>query len=275
MPQFLDIFAGVLTVAYVGIFALYLRHFFGTDSNDLFAGTKLFYAVLGAHVMYLTLVGIQMNHYPIASPAEFFSVASLCVGIIYAVAERRHRDADTGVFFVAIVFLFQLVSAQMGVDPASVPEATRDPIYATHVISTVLGFAGLTVSALYALMYLLLSRQLKSRDLGATFNRLPPLSVLEEMSRLATVLGIIGLGVGLAFGHYVSFQRFGSFGFTANPIILVADLGWVGYLLGLIATRVSGLSGNRAGYLSLSWYLIFAAAIAGVLLFSGGFHSFP
>lgn len=275
MPQFLDILAGVLPIAYVVIFSLYLRHFFSSDSGDLFAGTKLFYAVLGAHALYLVLLAVETGHYPIASPAEFFSVASLSVGVIYAVTEQRHRDADTGVFFVAIVFLFQLLSTQMGVDPETVPQMTRDPVYATHVIATVLGFSGLTVSALYALMYVLLSRQLKSRDLGATFKRLPPLSVLEEMSHLTAVMGVIGLGLGLGFGHYVSFQRFGTLGFTANPIILVADLGWFGYLTGLLFARLRGLSGRRAGYLSLGWYLLFVSAIGAVLLTSGAFHSFP
>lgn len=274
MNDVLDILNMLLPAAYVGVFGLYLRHFLTENGGSLFWGSRILYAVLGVHILYLVSLGISAVHFPIASHGEFFSLLALSVGVTYAIAENWHRETNTGTFFIAIVFIFQLLSAMFGGDLTSIPERSQNPVYGTHVIFTVFGFAGLTVSSLYALMYILLSHQLKSRNLGLIFRQLPPLSVLEKMSKVAVTSGVILLGVGLALGHYVALEAFGQLNLLDHPTILVADVAWLGYLIGLIVATTRGLSGIRMGYLSLFGYLAFMASMAVVLTQFGAFHTF-
>lgn len=274
MSRLLSILAVALPFLYGGTLGLYLRHFFREDEGERFWGSGVFYSALGLHGVYLSLLGAHTGHFPIASKSEFFSLLALSVGAIYALAERRHREANTGIFFIAIVFLFEAASALMAGDVGIVPDRSRNPVYGIHVIFTVLGFAGLTVSSLYSLMYLMLNRQLKSRTLGLIFRQLPPLSVLENMSRLATLTGVVTLGVGLLLGHYVAVQQFGWVDVFQHPIIIVADLAWVAYVVGMIVARTKSLSGVQTGYLTVGGYVAFMTSLIIVLTQFGAFHTF-
>lgn len=272
MTSVLDILEILLPALYAVTFALYFRHFLNPDSEKHFWGSSLLKGTVGVHVGYLVVRGVALAHFPFATSAEFLSVLALSIAAIYVLVETRHRDPNTGIFFLGPIFLFQLTSSVLMGDLATVPVQTRHSIFGLHVIFTVFGFAALSASAIYAMMYVLLSRQLKSRDLGMIFRRLPPLSTLENMSKLATVAGVILLGIGLALGHWVALEQ-GSLS-TLDPIIIAADLIWLVYFLGLIIVSVRGLSGLRVGYLSLLGYIVLIGTVFIIISVSGAFHSF-
>jgi len=264
-----------LPVLYAACAVLYGRHFLDESGGVEFEGPTLLYGTLAFHALYLTALGLHGLHFPVATASEFFCLLALSVGVTYSIAERWHRDANTGLFFVGIVFVFQLASTAMSGDPGSVPDRLRNPIFGIHVVLTVFGFAGLTVSSLYSLMYLLLNRQLKSRQLGLVFRQLPPLSTLEKMSKVATTSGVLLLGLGLALGHWVAFRRFTALELFQQPLIVIADVAWVGYLAGLLLARTRRLTGVRFGYASLGGYLAFMTSLVVVLATAGTFHTFP
>ncbi len=274
MARLLSVLSIALPVLYGGILVAYIRHFFDDEAGERFWGSGVLYGVLAVHAAYLVVLGVETGHFPIASKSEFFSLLALSVGTTYAFAERRHREANTGLFFVALVFVFQLASSWMTGDPGVVPARSSNPLYGTHVILIVFGFAGLTVSALYALMYLMLNRQLKSRQLGLIFRQLPALNVIEKMSGLATTTGVVLLGLGLVLGHYLAVAEYGGLAMLTHPMIIVADVFWIGYLVGLVAARSRALSGVRAGYLSVGAYVLFMSSMVVVLTQFGTFHTF-
>ncbi|MFP4600261.1 MAG: cytochrome c biogenesis protein CcsA [Persicimonas sp.] len=273
MTSVMHILEFVLPALYAVCFALYFRHFLNPVSDDEFLGTTVLKATFGVHVGYLVLRGVLLDHFPIASGAEFLSLLAASIIAIYLLVESRHKAPNTGIFFLGLVFLFQLASSVLVADMADVAVQSRHPIFAVHVLFTTFGFTALSLSAIYALMYVLLSRQLKSRDLGVIFRRLPALSTLEDMSRLATVAGVILLGLGLALGHWVALDSGASMS-SLDPIIICADLIWLAYTVGLIVARVRGFSGLRMGYLSLFGYLVLIGTVFVIITASGALHSF-
>lgn len=272
----LQILAVVLVLGYGALFALYLRHFLRSNSaggDKLFIGSRLLYVILGIHLGYLGLLSYQIDHLPVASRAEFLSLVALCIGLVYAFVERKHRDANTGVFFLPLIVSTQAWSSLM-LDPAApTPILEANPAYQIHVICLVFGFTTLAIGALYALMYILLSRQLKSRQLGLFFRQLPPLNTLEKMSRLATLGGIVLLGAGLAIGHYLAVYVLDNFDLL-DPKIIISYIAWGAYALGYLVAKLRGLSGLRMGYLSLGGYLTLISAMVVVNTFLSTFHSF-
>jgi ABC-type uncharacterized transport system permease subunit len=273
MTSLLDISEFLLPALYAVAFALYFRHFLNPESEKAFFGSKLLKGTLAVHVGYLVLRGVLLNHVPFGTRAEFLSVLAISITAIYVLVETRERDPNTGVFFLGLIFLFQLASSVLVGEIADYPAQTRHAVFGVHVIFTVFGFAALSLSALYALMYVLLSRQLKSRDLGVIFRRLPALSTLENMSKVATIAGVLLLGVGLALGHWVALDQGATLGML-DPIIIAADLIWLAYFLGLILVSVRGLSGLRVGYLSLVGYIVLIGTVSVIMTVSGAFHSF-
>lgn len=273
MTSVLDILEFLLPALYAVTFALYFRHFLNPDTEKKFWGSGLLKGTLGVHLGYLILRGALLEHFPFATSAEFLSMLAVSITTIYVLVETRHRDPNTGIFFLGLIFLFQLASSVLMVPQAEYPAPTRQSLFGVHVIFTVFGFAALSISAIYALMYVLLSRQLKSRDLGVIFRRLPPLATLENMSKLATLAGVILLGFGLALGHWVALEKGASLSML-DPIIIAADLIWLAYFLGLILVSVRGLSGLRVGYLSLFGYIVLIGTVFVIISISGAFHSF-
>lgn len=278
METVLSIAEIALPLLYAAVFGLYARHFFRddatTDSSEIAAHAPL-YGLLATHIGYMVVRGITQGVWPLATKAEFLSLLALSITAVYALTERSGEDSQTGMFFVGIALPFQaaasLLMEPVGIEPAKV--LLENPIYGIHVISLVAGFAALAVGALDAIMYILLSRQLKSHNLGLFFRRLPPLIKLEEMSRLATVAGILLLGVGLALGHFVAIYVLSDFNIW-DPKIIVMDMVWAAYLVGWIVVRLRGMSGIKVGYLSLGAYftLMVAMVLSNTVLNS--FHSF-
>jgi ABC-type transport system involved in cytochrome c biogenesis permease subunit len=273
MTQLLPILEFLLPALYAAVFALYFRNFLNPESSDSFFGPPTLKLTVVVHIGYLVVLGIATDHFPIAAGTEFMSVLAAAIGVIYILVEWRQTETNTGVFFIGLIFLFQLASSVLMQHVSDVPMRSREAVYSIHVIFTLMGFAALSIGALYAFMYVLLSRQLKSRELGLIFRRLPSLATLENMSKTATVAGIVVLGLGLALGHYFALGQAGSFNIF-DPIIISADLIWLTYLIGLIVVTVRGLSGLRIGYLSLIGYVVLMSSMVAIVTIFGEFHSF-
>lgn len=275
MLTVLQILEIALPVLYAAVFVIYLRHFVDRagDEGPLTVGSRVLYGTLGIHVGYLALRTVHTEHIPVASSAGFLSLVALCIGLVYAFAERKHSDSNTGVFFLAMVVATQTWSSIL-TKPTTPPEILEEyAIYGVHVAFTVFGFTALAVSALYALMYVLLSRQLKSRNLGVIFRRLPPLTTLENMGRLATLCGIVLLGVGLGTGHFLAVYILDDFEFL-DPKIVITYVAWTAYAAGYFVVKLKALSGIRMAYLSLIGYLALIGAMVVVNTFLPTFHSF-
>lgn len=275
MSTLLQVLEIALPVLYGIVFVVYLRHFLkpGGGSDGPFTGAGLLYGTLGIHVGYLVLLATHIEHIPVSSRAEFLSLVALCIGLVYAFAERRHGDPNTGVFFIALVVATQSWSSILMEPSSPYPLLEEHSVYGVHVLFTVFGFTALAVSALYALMYILLSRQLKSRNLGVIFKRLPSLNILEKMGRLSTLCGVVLLGTGLATGHFLAVYLLENIDFL-DPKIIVAYIAWTAYAAGYLVVKLRGLSGVRMAYLSLIGYLALIGSMVVINTFADTFHSF-
>jgi ABC-type uncharacterized transport system permease subunit len=274
MSAVLQIIEILLPILYLGLTGLYARNFFDQEHEKKSARAGL-YGLLGAHLGYLTLLGVAQHAWPLGSMAEFLSVLSVSLTITYAITERAEEDSNTGMFFLGIASIFQVFSSVLmeELTTKTHPLLLENPIYGIHVAFTVLGFAALAVGALDAVMYILLSRQLKSRELGLFFRRLPPLIRLETMSRIATITGIVLLGVGLALGHFVAIYILEDYNLW-DPKVVIMDAAWALYFVGFLVVKLRGLSGIRMGYLSLAAYLGLMLTMILSNMLTNSFHSF-
>ncbi|MCL4550393.1 MAG: cytochrome c biogenesis protein, partial [Bacteroidetes bacterium] len=81
-----------------------------------------------------------------------------------------------------------------------VPEVLRNRLLGLHVISALLGYSGIIISAVYGVLFWLLYRNLKENKFGLIFNRLPSLEILEKLSFYAAVIGFILLTLAIVIG---------------------------------------------------------------------------
>lgn len=259
MQGILEIVDLVLPLAYASLVAVYLKTFLNEEAEPRFA-RALLWGVLLVHGIYFVARGAHFSYFPLGSKAEFFSWLTYSISAVYAALERQLKQVRTGVFFVSIALAFQTAaSVFMEYDPKH-PLLLENPMYGVHVIFVIFGVTALAVGTLYATMYLLLNRQLKARELGLFFKRLPPLNTLDRLSRVGSLAGTVVLGFGLVVGYLVALSLPEDFNFW-DPKLLITDAVWLGYVVGVLLVRYRGLPSIRVAQLTIAWFAVFLVSV--------------
>jgi HemX protein len=127
-------------------------------------------------------------------------------------------------------------------------------VLAVHVALMLAGFAGLTLAAGMAALYLWQERRLKRHERGVLKVRVPPLEALDGLSA-RTVLGSLGL---LTLGIGVGAARFHRGDFDAAMGVTFAV--WATYAA-LLVLRHEGWRGRRAARLNLMGFVLVAIVL--------------
>ncbi|MBM4131908.1 hypothetical protein FJ250_12930, partial [bacterium] len=140
----------------------------------------------------------------------------------------------------------------------------------------------LSLSFLYAILYLVLARQLMRRRFGLLFRRLPSLETLERMSVVAVEMGVPLLFLALALGHlwmYDLAERVPPE--TAakltpwDPKILLSWVIFLAYTAGLIGHRFWGWRGRKMNILAVAAFTTVVLGMGAIHHFFPTFHRFP
>jgi ABC-type uncharacterized transport system permease subunit len=136
-----------------------------------------------------------------------------------------------------------------------------------------MGYTAMSLSALYAIMYIIQNHNLKKRNLGKLFTQLPALNYLEKMSIQSAFMGIVLLGIGLLMGHVQAEAIMGEF-WPNDVKVIAADIAWALYLTGYIVAQFLRLHGKKMAYLSIAGY--FVLVVGGFLIanLADTFHEF-
>jgi ABC-type uncharacterized transport system permease subunit len=148
----------------------------------------------------------------------------------------RYRLLGLAVMPLAAVLL---VAAWAGGGTGASSRDTAGGLLALHVGLMLAGFAGLTLAAGLAGLYLWQERRLKRRDAGLLRLRLPPLDSLDRLSARTATVSFAVLTAGIAVG-LASFSR-GDF--DASMAVSLAI--WALCAAGLLLRRETGLRGRR------------------------------
>lgn len=255
--MFLQTLEILIPLLYCVLFVAYLFVFVRSEEQVGFARyTK--YSTITVHTFYLAFTGISLGYMPFAGKAEFLSLTALALLIVYAAIEKRLGQYKTGVFFVGIALVLAATSKAL---PKSETHSLlmENPTYGVHVVFMVLGFVSLALGAIYSLMYVLLQRQLKTKELGVFFKRLPPLFDLKRMSYIGTIAGVALLAFGMGLGFLLALTVEGFDLFDTKQLISYGVIS--GYILGILAVKFRGFSGVSIAYMTIGWFSILVVSI--------------
>ncbi|MFQ6116208.1 MAG: cytochrome c biogenesis protein CcsA, partial [bacterium] len=148
-----------------------------------------------------------------------------------------------------------------------------DMLFEVHVAIMISAYAAFAISFISSLMYILLSREMKSKDLGIFFERLPSLEFFDKLSNQAVNTGLIVVTGGILLGFYMGMNAWeGSWPW--DPKLVAVVLSWAIYLVHYVTRKSIGWQGRRAAIVSVigfNW-LLFSFII--VSLFFSKFHRF-
>lgn len=255
------IFASIKTLIpffYCALFSAYLWVFIRNLEFFKFARVMK-YGTLTVHLGYFLVYGISVGYMPLAGKAEFLSLTALALMVVYTSIEKRLKQIKTGVFFTGIAFVLAILGAiYPKVEKHSV--LLENPTYGVHVLFMLLGVVSLAVGAIYSTMFLLLDWQLKRRDLGLFFKRLPALFELGRMSRIATIAGGALLTVGVFLGYFLE-ATIENLNLNDDKIMMSNFL-LIGYFFGFIAIKFKAFSAVKIAVATLIWFLVLVITVS-------------
>jgi ABC-type transport system involved in cytochrome c biogenesis permease subunit len=231
---------------------------------------------LGMIFHFVSLVEVAvLEHATVASVHFSESLLAFIIMFGFMVVRVRYKTTSPGIFIFPLVFLLTFASAIAQQPPQLTNPLLRSGWLFAHVTLILIGYAALFLSFAASLLYIVQSKNLKTKlkhpTSGGLFSRLPALEVIDEIGYKSLIFGFPFMTFGLVMGAVVAQQKFGTRYFT-DPKVTLSLLMWVVYVL-LIWTRWnSGWRGRRAAYLATFAFL--AAIGAWAANFFSGVHRF-
>jgi len=269
----IDILNSALPILYLTVVWVYGKAFFSDAASAKTWKTPLLVGVVLIHAVYLTARTIEFRHPPATTIFEILTLLAFSVAVTYLFIEFRTKARETGYFILNIAFFFQLGSSLFIKDLLEVPEVLRSNLFGLHVTTALLGYAAITISAVYGFLFLMLYHEIKASRFGVIYKKLPNLETLERMSLTAVELAFVFLGVAIVAGFLWLPRAFTDFSY-ADPKLIGTVAIWLLYGAGIVAKRSGGWTGRKLMLLSLCGFVItlFSLTIINVLL--SGFHKF-
>lgn len=263
----------LLPFFYLATFAIYFYDF--QQGGKKFENSKrvFLFITLFFHFLYLLLRTIQFDHPPITNVFEIFTVLAFSISFAYFILELVTDIRGTGPFIIIISIVFQIISTLFIEDLTEVREILRSNLLGTHVISALIGYSGITISAVYGVLYLILYNEIKLNKFGLIFNRLPSLEILERMSFIAAIIGFVFLSITIIIGIIWLPKAFVQFSYL-DPKLIGTFAVWILYGIGLINKFLGKWRGKKLIILSI---IGFTLAILSTILtnfLAKSFHSF-
>jgi ABC-type uncharacterized transport system permease subunit len=261
---------GVL--AYSVSLALYLG-FLNTGKRPAGPAATVFLA-LGIITHYFALLERSrgLHTVPYHDLYGSLSLFGWLLALTYLVLELIHRQRSVGAFVVSIVLAVFLVSHLAPADKLGPPPA-HGPIFALHVTLSILAYAAFALSFVLSLIYLGEERLLHSKRLGDVVWRLPPLDLLERMSRSSVLIGLLTIAAGTALGFVWVDRLHGEFWYY-DPKYIITLLVLLLYAVYFFVARTAAWRGARASKFCVFNFVIVILSFTVVNLYFSQSHRY-
>ncbi len=270
----------LLPLLYLSTLGFYLWLFFTDHPTARVRCTQMAVVTVIIHALALVAQTAYLERLPLESPLEFFSSLALALVVTYLLIEQRIKAKNTGFIVVGTAFLLQFLASSFCHTKVSNNPILQEPGFAAHAGLAILAYTALSLSFLYAVLYLILARQLEHRSFGLLFRRLPSLEVLERMSIGAIKLAVPLLFVALALGHLWMYHledlnpQLAAMLSPYDPKILMTWVIFLGYTVGLAGYKFLGWRGRPMNVLTVVAFLVVMGATGAAHHFFPTFHKF-
>jgi HemX protein len=266
-------------VLYAAAAAAYLTNFSRPDQRTGRMATALLGGAVLAHTFLIGMQTMEAGYAPLVGTTAAISAFVWLLGLAYLYVELTTDERAMGAFvtvLLAALAVLPAINTQIDARPALL----RSPLFTIHVLALLFAYASFALAFVLGITYVLLFKEIKAKDLGFFYARLPSLQMLDKMNARAIVVGWVFLTCGLIVGGIWAAQIGGSPDpraqamHVADPKILFALVSWATYSFALFARQAIGWSGRRAAWLSAIAFVIVLLNFVPVGYFLTRSHNF-
>jgi ABC-type transport system involved in cytochrome c biogenesis permease subunit len=266
-------------VLYAAAAVAYFAHFSWHDPRTGRTATALLGSALLAHAFLIGMQTMEAGYAPLVGTTAAISAFVWLLGLAYLYVELTMDERAMGVFVTALLAALAVLPA-LNPQVEARPALLRSPLFTVHVLSMLFAYASFALACVLGITYVLLFKEIKAKQLGFFYARLPSLQTLDVMNARAIIVGWLFLTCGLVVGGIWATQIGGSPDpraqamSVADPKILVALVCWGTYSFALFARRAIGWSGRRAAWLSALAFVLVLLNFVPVGYFLTRSHNF-
>lgn len=274
MSWLINITSALLTPAYCAAVAVYGIALFRKRGEAERWSRPVLVTTLLIHAVLIYAETKFFGHCLVYSPFELMTMIAFTVTLTYLIVELVTGERGTGFFFMGLALFFQILSGMFSPD-VSIPADSPLLEYAVglHISAAVFAYTGFTMSGVWGVLYLMQHHEIKANRFGVLYNRLPSLGLLERMSAVAAIVGLIFLSVAMVIA--LTWLPEVLPGFTYHdPKVIATGIVWILYAAALVMKYLFRVDQRRFVLLSLIGFggLFLSMTIVNLVL--SGFHDF-
>jgi cytochrome c-type biogenesis protein CcsB len=225
------------------------------------------------HLLGFCMRFVEAGHTPITNLFESLSFFALVIVGVFLLTEIRYKLRVLGAFVAPLAFLFSLLSAFQQSELQKLNPALNSSWLPVHVIVLFIAYAFFAVAFAAGLMYLMQERQVKGKRMGAIFQRLPSLDVLDEINYRCLTIGFPMLTIGIITGSLWAQNAWGTY-WSWDPKETASLATWLVYAALLHGRLTVGWRGRKAAILAIVGFLLVVFTFLGINLLPAGKHTY-
>ena len=262
-----------LPVIYLTVLFLNTYIFFGRNKKLENRIPLVIILLIIVHIFHIVLRGLAIQTIPLATKLDALSLLALAIISLILIIELSSQNKTTILFAVFLSFLIQTISSMSYSWELNPHPLLVNSLYTVHVALTILGYSAISISALYALLYIMLNHNIKHHRLGIIYEKLPPLRNLERLSIRSVQIGVITLGLGILLGHIQAKEVLDTY-WPMDPKVIYNNIIWFCYFLGLIIAQIFKWRGRWMAYLAMVGFGILIFTNIMIVFIDKTFHQF-
>jgi ABC-type transport system involved in cytochrome c biogenesis permease subunit len=248
---------------YAAAGAAYAIHFARRSPQAGRIATALLIFAALVHTFVIGMQTMEVRHVPFANPSRAVATFVWLLALSYLYLEVTTDERAMGVFIVPILVGLQLIPA-MSPGVERMDPVLDSPWFWVHVSSLLFAYASCALAGVLGLTYVLQFKEIKKKQLGYFYTRLPSLQTLDVMNSRAVAIGWLFLTLGVAVGALWTAQARVLAPNDPNllamslddPKVLGAVITWIVYSFAVLSRRTMGWTGRRAAWLSALGFAI-------------------
>jgi cytochrome c-type biogenesis protein CcsB len=230
-------------------------------------------AIIGfiLHSLYIIVHYIQEGHLPIVSFHEAISFLAWSIVLIFFFLQYRYKPGLLGSFIMPIVFILMFSASTLPRQIQPLSPQLKSYWFGIHIFLAFLGDAAFALSCGVGIMYLIQEKNVKSKNLGGLFRRLPNLQLLDELNYRLISIGFPLLSLAIISGVLWAESATGLL-WRWDPKEVWSLITWLLYALVIHLRLTTGWRGKKAAMLSVVGFIIIIITFFSIHLFHKGFH---
>lgn len=226
-----------------------------------------------SHTLGLAMLVSQIRQMPVTTLPQTFSFFAWAIVGSYLAFQLKFNIRILGTFVSPLAVIFMLLSSAIPSRAIPSSQLFKSVWLTLHVATTFIGMAIFALAFCAGVMYLLQERQIKSKNFGLLYRRLPSLEVLDSLNYVCLTFGFPLITIGLISGFVYAGAVWRSF-WHWDPKEILFVVTWLIYAVLLHERLAVGWRGRRAAIMAIIGFSAILLTFVGTSIILKVHHSF-